>query len=71
MSNDEKAVTQLLLSPRDAATALSISERTLFDLTAPRGTIHAIRVSRQLLRYPVEELRRWISEQMKPEEPAE
>jgi hypothetical protein len=54
---------QLLLTSRQAAEALSISERTLWELTAPRGPIVAIRlpgrgITARHLRYPVENLQR-------------
>ena len=52
---------RLLLNPRDAARALSISERTLWGLTAPRGPIRAVRVGKRLQRYAVGDLERWIA----------
>ena len=48
----------ILLTPRDAARALSISERSLYALTVPRGSIPCIK-SGQLVRYVVEDLRAW------------
>ncbi len=48
----------LLLTPRDAAKALSVCERTLYGLTMPRGDIPVIRV-RNLVRYNVSDLREW------------
>ncbi len=48
----------LLLAPRDAAAALAISERTLWDLTA-QGEILVVRVGR-CVRYSVATLREWI-----------
>ncbi len=53
---------KLLLSAREAATALSISERTLFSRTAPRGSIPAVRLGNRVL-YPVDRLREWIATQ--------
>jgi excisionase family DNA binding protein len=38
--------TRLLLSCREAADALRISERTLYDLTA-RGKLHAVRIGKR------------------------
>jgi excisionase family DNA binding protein len=52
---------QLLLTPKRAATALSISERKLWSLTAS-GEIPHVRIGR-CVRYPVEELRNWIASQ--------
>ena len=49
----------LLLTPRDAAKALSVCERTLYGLTVPRGDIPVIRAGR-LVRYSVEDLKTWI-----------
>lgn len=50
----------LLLTPRDAAKALSVCERTLYGLTMPRGDIPVIRVGR-IVRYSVEDLKAWIN----------
>ena len=46
MANSENhpLMEPLLLTPRDAAKALSICERTLYGLTAPRGDIPVIRI---------------------------
>ena len=46
---------RLLLTPRDAAAALAISERTLWSFTAPRGPIPCVRIGRAV-RYPVTSL---------------
>ncbi len=48
----------LLLSPRDAARALSVCERTLYGLTVPRGDIPVIKVG-GVVRYSVSDLREW------------
>ena len=48
----------LLLTPRDAATALSVCERTLYALTVPRGDIPVIKVG-GVVRYSVSDLREW------------
>jgi hypothetical protein len=57
-------VPRLLLTRREAAEALGVSQRFLWDLTAPRGPLPAIRlpgrgVSRSL-RYDVRDLLAWI-----------
>ena len=52
---------RLLLSARDAAAALSISERTLWSITAPRGDLPCVRVGQRIL-YGVDDLRAWIDE---------
>jgi hypothetical protein len=59
---------RLLLTSREAAVALSVSERTLWTLTQPRGPIPAIRLggrgaTARALRYSVDDLRAWIAQQ--------
>jgi predicted DNA-binding transcriptional regulator AlpA len=53
----------LLLTARDAAKSLAISEKNLWSLTTPRGPIPAIRVGERSVRYSVAALQRWIDEQ--------
>jgi hypothetical protein len=54
---------RLLLTAKEAATALAISPRLLWELTA-RGEIAALRIpgrgKARSLRYSVEDLRGWI-----------
>lgn len=52
---------RLLLSPREAAKALSICERTLYGMTK-RGEIPVIRIGRAV-RYSLEDLHEWIKKQ--------
>jgi len=52
----------LALRPREAAKALGISERMLWSLTAPRGTVPAIRIGTCVL-YPVAGLQAWLDRQ--------
>lgn len=54
-SSDTEA---LLLSPREAARALSICEKTLWTITQ-KGEIPVIKIGR-LVRYPIEGLKAWI-----------
>ena len=54
--------TALALRPREAAKALGISERMLWSLTAPRGTIPAVRIGTCVL-YPVTGLQTWLDRQ--------
>lgn len=54
----------LLLRPRDAARALAISERTLWELTR-RGSIPCVRVGRAV-RYSPLDLKAWIEAQKRP-----
>ena len=51
----------LAMRPREAAKALSISERLLWEHTE-RGTIPHIRLGRAIL-YPVDSLRDWLIRQ--------
>ena len=53
-----------LICARDAARLLNVSERTLWDWTAPRGTLACVRRpgSGRVL-YSVETLRAWIAAQ--------
>ena len=53
----------LLLTPQQAADALAISPRKLWSLTAS-GEIPCVRLGR-CVRYPLDDLRRWINEQKK------
>lgn len=52
----------LALRPREAAKALGIGQRLLWDLTAPRGPIPAVKVGTCVL-YPVDGLRKWLAQQ--------
>ena len=54
--------TALALRPRETAKALGISERMLWSLTAPRGTIPAVRIGTCVL-YPVTGLQAWLDRQ--------
>ena len=53
------AIEPLLLTPRATAKTLSVSERTLYSLTEPRGDIPVIRVGKNIVRYAVEDLKEW------------
>lgn len=58
------STTPLALRPAQAAKALSISARTLWGLTAPRGPIPCPRIGhgkRQTVLYPVAELQAWLA----------
>lgn len=57
-------VPRLALRPKDAARALGVGERKLWELTADRTSgIPHIRFGKVLL-YPVKELERWLSERV-------
>lgn len=50
---------KMLLTGREAARMLSISERTLWGLTAA-GEVRCVRIGRRLVRYDPADLREWI-----------
>jgi predicted DNA-binding transcriptional regulator AlpA len=60
---DDPAAPRLLLTARDAARALAVSERTLWGLTQPRGPIPCVRVGARSVRYSVADLEHWIAQQ--------
>ena len=53
---------KLLLTPREAAQALSVCEKRLWSLTNPRGPIRCVRLNRSV-RYSPETLREFIASQ--------
>jgi excisionase family DNA binding protein len=59
--------TALLLRPRDAARALAIGERKLWDLTK-RNLIPCVRIGRAV-RYSPLDLQAWIDAQKRPDLP--
>lgn len=52
----------LLLSPREAAKALSICEKTLYTLTK-KGELPAIRIGRAV-RYSLDDIKQWIKKSL-------
>lgn len=52
---------QILLTAREAAKALRISEKTLWSMTVPRGPIPSVRLGRSV-RYVVDDLRHAVSQ---------
>ncbi len=60
-TDEENATPQLALRPKDATKALGIGSRLLWSMTN-RGEIPHVRLGRAVV-YPVDELRRWLSEQ--------
>lgn len=50
------AQSRLIVTQREAAKLLSISQRTLWALTAPRGPIPPVRIGR-LVRYSIEDIK--------------
>jgi len=59
-STNEPAVPRLALRPRDAAVALGIGERTLWQMTKD-GDVPHVRIGK-LVVYPVYLLQRWLEE---------
>ena len=61
MRSDDDALRRLLFTPEEARISLGISARKLWGMTAS-GEIPHIRLGK-CLRYPIEDLQRWIDEQ--------
>lgn len=53
---------RLLLTPREAAETLSVCEKSLWSLTAPRGPLKCVRLGRSV-RYSLDALREFIAQQ--------
>ena len=62
LRNDAGEVSRLALRPREAARALGIGERLLFDLTK-RGEIPHVRLGAKAIVYSVDVLRTWLAEE--------
>jgi excisionase family DNA binding protein len=56
----ERGEVRLLLSPRDAAKALCVCEKTLWTLTK-QGEIPVVRMGRSV-RYSLDDLKLWITD---------
>jgi excisionase family DNA binding protein len=52
-----------LLTPREAAARLSVSEKTLHRLSAPKGTIPVVRIGTRGVRFTPAALNQWIADQ--------
>lgn len=61
MQKTESGIPCLALRPREAAKALGVGERTLWEWTT-QGLVPHIKIGRMLM-YPVESLRQWLQEQ--------
>jgi len=57
------APTPLALRPKDAAAALGIGQRKLWELSQPRGSIPCVRVGVCVL-YPYALLQAWLADQV-------
>ena len=53
---------RLLIPAREAARLLSVSEKTLWSYSAPRGDIPVVRIGARTL-YDPDDLRAWIARQ--------
>ncbi len=63
--SDKRDTPTLALRPKDAARALGIGERKLWELTADRTSgIPHVRFGKAVL-YPVRELEEWLARQVK------
>lgn len=62
LSRPKPAPPSLALRPKDAAKALGIGERLLWDLTAPRGPIPCVRLGNAVT-YPIHLLEKWLAAQ--------
>jgi hypothetical protein len=59
--NDVRTYERLLLTPRQAATALSVSERTLWARSFPRGPIPVVKIpGTRAIRYSLAALQEFI-----------
>lgn len=59
--NSQQPISPLLIGSREAAQALSVCERTLWELTN-RGDMPCVRIGRRVLYSPAD-LRTWIDRQ--------
>lgn len=63
MQTNNGATPRLLLTAREAATSLAISERTLYSISDPRGPLPVVRLGKGLVRYSPTALAAWIDGQ--------
>jgi excisionase family DNA binding protein len=59
----DREVGERLLKPREAAQLLTVSERTLWSLTWPRGSIRSVRIGRSV-RYTADSIQDYIRERI-------
>jgi len=58
----QEGMERMLVNVTEAAEALGISPRTLWEHTSPRGSIPAVRIGKRVMYFP-ESLRWWIAKQ--------
>ena len=63
---NEPEIPCLAMRPREAAKALGICERTLWELTQKKLVPH-IRLSEKIILYPVDVLRDWLTRRAQQE----
>ncbi|MEX2171348.1 MAG: helix-turn-helix domain-containing protein [Pirellulales bacterium] len=61
---NDTTTNKMLLTAREAAELLGVSEKTLWNHSYPRGTVPIVRFGKTL-RYSPDALQRWILEQEK------
>jgi len=61
MPSDPSRPEPLAVDAREAARLLSISERSLWSLTSPRGPIPCVRMGARSVRYSVHAIRAWLA----------
>lgn len=65
ITNSTSRPEPIAVSAKEAARMLSISERTLFSLSHPRGPLRVVRIGagrRRMVRYHVRDLTRFLDE---------
>lgn len=59
-----RTIEKLLITTQEAAARLSISERTLFSITEPRGTLRCVRLPGRTL-YRPDDITAWLDERQR------
>lgn len=63
MDHKPSTAEPLLITAREAAARLSVSEKTLTRLTAPKGSLPAVRIGKRGVRYAPAAIDQWILDQ--------
>ena len=59
---DRAGAKEPLLSARETARRLAISERTLWNITHPRGRLRCVRPTERIVRYDVADVARFVED---------
>lgn len=59
----EPKVPRIALRPREAAVALGMSEKAVWSITVPRGSLPAVRIGGRVL-YATHQMRKWLDAQL-------